>query len=217
MAKKKTEKKQPTLRGARVSSPLVDTPMRLLDDIKERRIDPATITRTQRQACLLLIANGKHTSAELAELFRVSPSMIRADLKVLRETVGREVGEWSLNEVLGQLYMAKERCSATAMKQDDPALAWTVERDFAKLLIDLGVVGKKESGEGWRITVEQIGQGYDRATALLGQAISPALTGEVVSKDENEAGTGDEAKTLPLDRRLHREEEESSLPPERDD
>jgi len=174
-----------------------DTALRLLRDIKEHRVDTATLTVDQRRSCLLLLANGSQTSAELASVFKVGPSTIRMDLKRLRETIGREVQEWTLQEVLGQLALSAEKCTSLAMKEEDPGLAWTIQRDFAKLLKEFGVIGSSEDRSGFKLTIEGIGEGYERARLLLGQALDPRLTGEVVINTESSV-----VPPLPLSRAL---------------
>lgn len=180
-----------------------DTPIRLLNEVKAGRVDPKTLTVEQRRSLLVLLANGTQTSAEMATVFGVSPSMIRKDLQKIREEVGREVRDWTLEEVLGQLYMAKEKCAAHAMKVEDPGLAWTVERDFVKTLKELGVVGDEtRRSEGFRVVIEQIGDGYERAAEILGHALDPALVGAVIEGEKVEPAS----PPLPLDRRLLGEE-----------
>lgn len=180
-----------------------DTVLRLLADVKAGRVDPRTLSPDQRRSLLVLLACGTQTSAELATLFGVSPSLIRKDLGRIREEFGREVRDWTLEEVLGQLYMAKEKCAAHAMKVEDPGLAWTVERDFVKTLKELGVLGEQDrSQEGFRVVIERIGDGYERAGRLLANALDPELVGavlqgEVVRRDGEPA-----SPPLPLDRRL---------------
>lgn len=156
-----------------------DSPGRLLREITEHRLDPKTLTPQQRRACLLLMADGKHTSTELAELFGVTPSCIRMDLKGLREIQGREVREWTLDHVLGYLAMSAERYAAMAIKQQDVALAWTIKRDTVRLLKELGLVGKQEQQSAMQLTINMLGESYDRAREVLAQKLAPELTGEV--------------------------------------
>lgn len=163
-----------------------DTALRLLEEIKESRLDPRDLTKPQRQACLLVLANGVQTSAELAELLGVSPSLIRKDMQQIRSTIGREVREWDLETVLGQLAMRAERCQVEAMRQEDPGLAWSIQRDLVKLLKELGVVGSSDRQEGLRITVEALGAGYERARQVLGQALDPRLTGLVEDEPDQD-------------------------------
>ena len=157
--------------------PRHDTALHLLGEIKAHRLDPGTLTPKQRRACLVLLANGSQTSAELASLFKVSPATIRKDLRTLREELGREVREWSLEEVVGQLSMVAEKTTAHAMKAEDPGLAWTIQRDFARLLKELGVLQPQGDRTALRLTVEAIGDGYERAKEALSLALDPTLTG----------------------------------------
>lgn len=161
----------------------MDTALKLLEDLHARRVDPHDISPPQRRACLILLANGSQTSAELAALFGVSPSCIRNDLKQLRDQMGREVQQWTLAEVLGQLAMTAERCQAMAMKQSDPGLAWTIVRDHMKLLKEFGLIEPTRDPSGFRLTVEAIGSGYERARTALEQALDPRLTGAVSPPD----------------------------------
>lgn len=157
-----------------------DTALKLLQDIRAHRMDPRDLTAMQRRACLMLLANGTQTSAELAAMFKTSPSTIRMDLKQIRDEVGREVRDWSLSEVVGQLALTAEKCTAHAMKNEDPGLAWTVQRDFAKLLKELGVLKVEQQTSGFRMIIEDIGSGYERARQALTLALNPTLTGEVI-------------------------------------
>lgn len=177
-----------------------DTALRLLQDIKAHRMDPRDLSPTQRRACLMLLANGTQTSAELAAMFRTSPSTIRMDLKRIRDEVGREVRDWTLSEVVGQLALTAEKCTAHAMKNEDPGLAWTVQRDFAKLLRELGVIQPHQPQSGFRMIVEQIGDGYDRARQALQLAINPTLTGD--QADEHAVPQTDPIKPLTLPARI---------------
>lgn len=160
-----------------------DTAIKLLNDIKAHRLDPRDLTRSQRRSCLMLLANGSQTSTELAATFRTSPGTIRKDLKAIREEVGREVREWSTSEVVGQLALMAEKTTASAMKQEDPGLAWTIQRDFAKMLKELGVIRPEVDQSGFRLTVEAIGTGYDKAREALTLAMNPTLTGQLPPKE----------------------------------
>lgn len=182
-----------------------DDAVRLLTEIKKKRLDPRDLSKTQRQACLLLMACGKQTSGEMAVLFRVSPQLIRKDLGEIRRVIGREVREWDLETVLGQLAMAKEKCAAQAMAEEDPGLAWTIERDFVKLLKELGVVGVGDQQEGIRVTMEALGAGYERATRVLALGLDRRLTGKVENEPEDVPAL---PRALPLGRRLTGREDE---------
>lgn len=160
-----------------------DTPERLLKDLVERRLDPRDLSRTQRQAILLLQIKGKHTAAELASMLKVSPTQIRNDLREIRRQVGREVKDWSLEEVAGGMVLAAERYQARAVAQDDVALAWAIERDKVKLLQQIGLLGQREHEGGVRLTLEVMGKGYERTREILGKALDPRLTGQVMEDE----------------------------------
>lgn len=176
-----------------------DTAVQLLREIKQGRVDPHTLTPNQRRACLLLMANGTQTSAELSELFGVQPTTIRKDLREVRAELGREVREWSPDEVVGDLALAAERYSAHALRQEDPGLAWKIKLDFAEHLRKLGLLGGKDSS-GVRVTVEMLGEGYERMRGMLAQTLDPRLTGEVVDV-EGEVRPLEDPKPTSLDRR----------------
>lgn len=163
-----------------------DTPVKLLEELVARRLDPRDLSKQQRKAVLLLQAGGKHTSAELATLLAVSPSLIRKDLQEIRREIGREVQEWSLEDVVGGMVLAAERYQAQAVKQEDVALAWTIERDKVKLLKELGLVGARDERDGVKLTLEVLGKGYERARVALGRALDPSLTGQVVDVEVGE-------------------------------
>lgn len=190
----------PNGEGAKVDAlpPTADTALRLLEDIQKHRVDPSDLTPTQRRACLLLLANGSQTSVELAALFKVSPSCIRMDLKQLRDERGREVRDWTLNEVLGDVALTAEKCAAQAMKGNDPGLAWTIKRDFAKLMKEFGVIEPTRDESGFRMTIEGIGQGYEKARRALTLALDPRLTGEVIDVDGEARPAKPKLPTLPL-------------------
>ena len=157
-----------------------DTPVRLIKDLNKGRVDPAQLTNAQRKAVLVMTANGKQTSAELGILLGCKASRIRQLLGEIRREVGREVGSWSVEEVLGSMAMTAEKCSAMAMEQEDPQLAWSIERDKVKILQQLGVVAPQDPQDGVRITMELLGRNYERATSILGRRLDPRLTGRVV-------------------------------------
>ena len=180
-----------------------DTAIRLLQDLKHHRLDPKDISPSQRRACLLLIANGTQTTPEMAAVFKVSASTIRNDLKLIREELGRSVKEWSLEEVLGDLALASEKTAAMAMKQQDPGLAWTIRRDFAKLLKEFGVVGPRQERTSLTMIVEGIGEGYERAREQLSRALDPRLTGEVIETEGTVTSSPLSPPPLPLSRRIN--------------
>lgn len=187
-----------------------ETPITLLNDIAEKRIDPTVLTADQRRACLVVMANGHQTSSELAAIFGVGPSCIRMDMKKIREETGREVGSWTLEEALGDLAHAHEKYAAQAYKQGDIGLAWTIKRDFVKILKDLGVIEGASQGDSLTVTIEGLGRGYERARKVLGRVLDPVLTGEEGPVIEGELvdrpgnGKNGGSSSLPLSRR-HRE------------
>jgi len=156
-----------------------DSAVRLLQDIKAHRIDPSTLTPTQRRSVLVLCAHGSMTSTELAVLFSTTPSTIRMDLKKIRDEYGREVREYTLSEVLGQLAFTAEKCTAKAMKQEDPGLAWSIQRDLAKMFKDLGVLDNNQGQGGFKLIIESMGSGYEKTREAMKLAMNPALTGMV--------------------------------------
>lgn len=156
-----------------------DTPLRLLKDIEAGRIDPRDLSVDQRRACLVGLANGKRTSPQLAVVFGCSAKVIRDDLAYIRRTIGREVTEWTLEEVVGDLAMAAEKATAGAMKEGDYGLMWTVRKEFARMLMDLGVVRKQDDQSGFKATIELVGSRYAHATLAVTQMLDPLLTGMV--------------------------------------
>ena len=64
------------------------------------------------------------------------------------------------------------------MKNRDYALAWNIERDFAKLLKEFGVVGKERAAGAFELTLKGVGDGYERARAVFALSLDPTLTGE---------------------------------------
>lgn len=161
--------------------PSQGTAIRLLEDLQKGRITPGDLSPKQRRACLLVAADGRRTSTELAALFQVRPSTIRRDMQKIREEIGSEYSEWGLNEVIGDLALAKERCVQGALKQDDYGLAWTIHREFAKTLIDTGVVKRKDQAEGFELTLRAVGSRYEEAVQVLAQGggFDPRLAGVV--------------------------------------
>ena len=73
----------------------------------------------------------------------------------------------------------------------------------ALLLKELGVVGPEQNKDSMTITIESIGQGYERARKVLSRALDPRLTGEVV----------EEPKGLPLSPTLTGEVVEAEATP----
>lgn len=156
----------------------------LLQDIKANRRKPEDLSSEQRRACLLLMANGKQTLAEIAHVLHVSRDTIVKDMRKVRARLGREVKGFSLDVVLGQLAHCAERFTAQALKQEDTALAWSIQRDFVRTLKELGILGKQEATDGLRVTIETLGTGYERAREALSKVFDPKLTGEVVDAED---------------------------------
>lgn len=184
-AKKKSKKKKAK---AKVPAPRDDTPFQVLRDIESGVLDARDLNANQRRATLMVqLSNGvARTTAKFAEFYGVSVETIRSDLSRIRKEIGREVDkEWTAENVLGSLIMTKERCQHMASATGDAALIWAIERDTVKLLKELGVVGVKDPQQGLRVTVEALGEGYERARESLTRAISPILTGRRVEQDED--------------------------------
>lgn len=176
-----------------------DTPVRLIKDLNAGRVDPSSLTTKQRKAVLVLTANGKRTSAELGLLLGCPASSVRRLMSEIRKEVGREVRQWSVEEVLGSMAMTAEKCSAMAMDQEDPQLAWAIERDKVKILQSLGVVAPDNPQDGVRVTIEALGNSYARATAILGKALDPRLTGRVEQAPEDVMVIGQRTVDVPED------------------
>lgn len=175
-----------------------DTVMKLISDIKDKLIDPRDISPRQRQCCLMLLINGKSSTNDLAAVFKVSPATIRKDIRILRQSIGREVREWTLDEVIGQFMMVSDKLTAAAMKQEDIGLAWTIQRDTVKTLKDVGVIGQDKKSDSLTITIEAIGDGYDRATDVLYGALNPDLTGEVLRENGKDNFKSNQTKPIAL-------------------
>lgn len=154
-----------------------DRPIRLLKDIKARRVDPGSLTEGQRVSVLLVLVNGKYTTAELADLLDVSPGQIRRDMIVLRRRVGREVREWTPEDVVGDLVMAADRYSARAMQQNDTALAWKIKLDLAKALAQAGLTTGGAEERRLKVTVEAIDRGMGDFRTVMLDALDPVLSG----------------------------------------
>lgn len=166
----------------------------LLGKLEDKTLDPKILTRKQRRACLAVVANGNHTAHALAHLFGVSSFTIRSDLKRIREELGGEVRHWSLDYVLGDLMMTADVCASRAMAEGDYGMAWKIKSESVKHLRELGVIGERKDQEGIRVTVEAIGQGYDKVRDALVYAMDPVLSGE-----EDQGPVIDvEARTLEL-------------------
>lgn len=155
----------------------------LLRDINDGSRDAKDLTANSRRACLMFVANGKRSVSDLASIFKVSRITINKDLAHIRMEMGAKVKEWGLNHILGQLSINAERFMTMALKEHDVGLAWTIQRDLAKLLKDFGVgqeVTKKD--DSFKVTIESVGGGYERATELLYKqfTMDPAMTGEVI-------------------------------------
>lgn len=157
-----------------------DTALRLVHDIKDGLVDPRGLSQKQRRACLVFFADGSKTSTQLGVMFKVSAATIRTDLKAMRAEIGVEYSEWGVAEVIGDLGIAAESFVSKALKQGDVGLAWSIKKDFAKTLKDLGLIGPQGDKDGLKITIETMGENYARATSKLARALNPALTGEVI-------------------------------------
>lgn len=157
-----------------------DNALRLFKDLQEGLVDPRDLSRPQRKAVLVFMADGSKTSNQLAAIFKVSRHTIRQDLREIKSELGTEYSEWTMNEVLGDLALSAESFVAKALKDGDIGLAWTIKKDLIKTFKDFGLVGNRESRDGLKITIESMGENYARATSKLAAALNPALTGEII-------------------------------------
>lgn len=190
-----------------------DTAVRLLKEIQEHRLDPRDLTIDQRRACLMVIADGTRTTSQLARIFRCTPYKIQSDIAAIRKEVGRSKLKWGAEEVIGQAVMAAEIASARALKEGDVGLFWTINRDLARLMKELGVVEPKKAHDGMRITVEAMGESYERVTRRLAETLDPALTGEVIDQGPRHE-TQLNPPPLPLSKRFPREPQQAPPPVE---
>ena len=65
------------------------SPIQILREIQEGRLDPSRLTKDQRRSILLVLSHGSHTKSELAEILRVNASTIASDMRHLRKHVGQ--------------------------------------------------------------------------------------------------------------------------------
>ena len=181
-----------------------ETALDVLKDIESGRLHPHSIDARQRRACLLFLANGTHTGPELGALFGVDPRTIRSDLRDLREEIGREVRTWTPDQVVGDLVHAADKYAARALKQEDTALAWKIKLDLFRALREAGLVGGSPGEEGGvRITIEGLGERYERVRGALALTVDPLLTGEVIEGEGRTVRRGEETPPpLPLDRKI---------------
>lgn len=182
-------KKRKTARKP-VARPMGDAPvssrgaLRLLRDINEGIKDPRTLTTAERRAVVMILySGGQRKSAQIAGILNATRATITSDIGYIRKEIGRSQGDWSPSEVIGDLAISAEDYVARALKEGDVGLAWTIKKDFAKMLKDFGMVGSQEEERGFRITIESIGEGYERASEQLKQMFDPSLTGEII-KDQ---------------------------------
>lgn len=169
-----------TIKASRALKKSENTAVRLLRDINEHLLDPKELSKTQRKSVLCLMSDGSRTTNEIAAMFGVGAQTIRNDLREIREELGREVGTWSLDTVVGDLAIASESLYSKAMKAGDYALAWTIKKDLVKQLREMGVIGGVKDNSGLRITIEGMSGRYDNATKVLASQFSHAITGEVI-------------------------------------
>ena len=161
------------------------TPLELMKALGKKTLDAKLLTRDQRKAILILMGLGKKTGPELAVILGCDPSMVRKLNREIRSERGGEVTSWTREEILGSMVMAAEKCSAMAYDQEDAQLAWAIERDKVKLLKEVGVLEPTSSQEGIRLTIEALGNRYERATQILHKTLDPRLTGRVVVDAEH--------------------------------
>jgi len=181
----------------------VDNAVKLLNDIREHRIDAKALSPSQRRACLVLMANGSQTSAEMGALFGVAASRIRAEVSAIRREIGREVKEFTIEDILGDLALTADKCAAAAMKKGDEGLAWTIKRDLSKLFKELGVV-EDHGKSSLTLTIESIGLGYEKVRQAIGAGLDSRLVGVVPPKQ-----VLDITPDIPLDHHISGVEEPS--------
>jgi hypothetical protein len=177
------------------------SPVFMFRELEEGRLDPSRLTPDQRRQCLMVASNGSRTTAQLADLFNVTRPVIKEDLKILRSEVGREVVNWTKEDIVGHIITTAENISTAAMQRNDLGLAWTVERDMVKMLSNLGLFEDKEKSDSIRVTIEAVGSGYERASNIIANSLDPLMTGEVIEADAkvSDPTLGIDMMTLPPD------------------
>lgn len=155
------------------------SPTYMVAEIRAGRLDATLLTMEQRRACVMVMANGTMTAQELADIFSVDRRTITSDLKAIRAEIGRDVSQWTKEEILGHLVKTAEDISTQAMKKDNLALAWTIEKDMFKLFENIGLFDNREKNS-LTVTIEAVGQGYKRASEIIARGLDPLMSGEII-------------------------------------
>lgn len=151
-----------------------------LDELTRGDLDPEKLTHGDRRI-LLMLAKRDRSQVQLARLFGVSRRTIQKDLDAIKREVARTIDP---DEIVGNLVMVSERCSAQALDQGDPGTAWKIAKELVEVLQELGCIGPPRREAVMGLTVETLSAGYERAREALAKAMDPRLTGEVVPEDD---------------------------------
>ncbi len=135
------------------------TGVEIIQAIKEGRIDPKNLGPHDRRLaiqCLRLErieedGRIKHWSHDkLAQLFGVSYSMIRQDLRVINKVLLKEMVSRT-TRVVASFVGEVERLKSLAMEKDNYDLAWRITKESMEMFGKLGLVPMK--GEPLQINV----------------------------------------------------------------
>lgn len=185
--------------------------MRIVRDIQDGRADPRTLEPKQRRAVLAILADGRFSTLDLANILKTTRKKIELDLIRMRRELGAEIVSWDTATAVGYLAAGVDRCYAQAMHDGDVGLANSIRSGFVRQLKELGVIGPKDANAGVKITLEMVGDNLQRATEALEQAFNPLLSGERLDPRTVEGKKVETPKKLPLNEVIPSED---TSPPE---
>lgn len=186
-----------------------ETPvLHLMQQIKDRKVDPQTITTDDRRRCVELLQLEGYQVPEMAQILKRNERTIRRDLAQIREehSVNRDPAlvEQCVGDLLRRADSASTHLNRIARNKSASAMeqllaeqgAWKVRKDLIELLQSLGYLPRVPTGVvaevHQHIAVQQV-PAYEELQLRIErlQTIGAARTGEAVLdqiKDEVQRG-----------------------------
>ena len=149
----------PTPRGRRPSRSTLE----LLARLKSGEILPLELTISERRSCVEYLKLEGYGQTEIAQIFGVSRHTISRDEKVISEQHARAVREVDRDRVAGGHLAWARHLMSKAVRNQDFALAWRIQRELMSDLQALGILPKApEQHEVRELTLKDLVERFAR-------------------------------------------------------
>ena len=154
---------------------MANNSIEILRRIREGQLDPKELPIHCRRICVAYLRFEGYTQEEIAEIFKVHRLTILRDEKANRKEVAKLVNDIDVRSVAGGLITWARQLTAKAIRKEDYALAWKIQRELVGELQSLGYLPR--SPEQHQL---QIGTFVDLVGLASEQSVGPVVDAEVL-------------------------------------